>query len=40
LYQLFTLKVGVLLTHAMSGSVLGGLCKHNTRASAFTRHAC
>jgi len=34
MYQLLTLKVGVRLTHALRGSVLGGLCKHiPTRAA-------
>jgi len=40
LYQLFTMKVGLQLTHALrgTGSVLGCLCKHiHTCASTYTR---
>ena len=39
LYQLFTLKLGVRLTHALRGSAFGALYNH-TRAWAHSRDAC
>jgi len=37
LYQLLTLKIEVQLTHALCGSVLGGLCTC-TRERIYTTH--